>query len=138
MNCGTVLYDKAFQFSNGQTIDKLLVVLCEFGNNHLLLTTTSQVGPRKTKPGCQVADKPPTFFLPKGSCWFSKDTWVELHEVNELDANIHDYKKQDGTTIEHKDALPVELMKEIFDCVLKSEFIEEYYLDHLRRVHGKL
>jgi hypothetical protein len=138
MNCGTVVYDKRFQFPNGQIIDKLLIVLCEFGSDHLVLTTTSQPQHRKAIAGCQIKNKPPTFFLPKDSCWFDKDTWVELHVVNELPSLIHNQKKQDGTVIEYPNALPIELMKQILDCVLQSDFIDGYYLDHLQRVRDKL
>lgn len=132
MNCGTVIYDENFQFTNGQTIDKLLIVLCEFGTDHLVLTVTSQSEKRKAIPGCQITSKPPTFFLPKGSCWFSKDTWVELHVVNELPSY-----KIDGVK-KYESALSNDLMKAILDCLLQSDFVEEYYLDPVRRVRGKL
>lgn len=138
MNCGTVLYDKRYQFPNGQIIDKLLIVLCEFGTDHLVLTTTSQPANRKAIHGCQIKNKPPTFFLPKGSCWFDKDTWVELHIVSELPSVIYNQKKIDGTVVEHGSALSVELMKQILDCVLQSEFIDSYYLDHLNKVRDNL
>jgi hypothetical protein len=138
MNCGTIVYDKRYQFPNGLIIDKLLIVLCEFGSDHLVLTTTSQPKRRKAIPGCQIQSKPPTYFLPKGSCWFDTDTWVELHVVNELPSLIHEQKKKDGTVIEHDRVLSVELMKQIFDCLLQSEFVDEYHLDHLRRVRKKL
>lgn len=139
MNCGTVIYDERYQFPDtGQIIDKLLIVLCEFGSDHLVLTTTSQPERRKAVAGCQITSKPPTFFLPKGSCWFDKDTWVELHIVNELPSLIHNQKKKDGTVFEFPNALPIELMKQIIDCLLQSEFIDGYYLDHLKIVRKKL
>ena len=132
MNCGTVIYDQHFQFTNGQILDKLLIVICEFGEDHLVLTVTSQTKNRKPIPGCQIKNKPPTFFLPKGTCWFQKDTWVELHVVNELPSyRTKAVKQYDG-------ALTIELMKEILDCLLQSDFVEEYYLDHIRKVREKL
>ena len=139
MNCGTVIYDERYQFSNGQIIDKLLIVLCEFGVDHLVLTTTtSQPEKREKTPGCQIKSRAPAFFLPKGSCWFDKDTWVELHIVNELPSVIYNQKKKDGTVREHPNALPLELMKQVLDCLLESEFIDAYYLDQLKRVRAKL
>lgn len=138
MNCGTVLYDKAFQFPNGKTIDKLLIVLCEYGTDHLVLTTTSQQHSKQKVAGCLSGDKFPSYFLPQGSCWFSADTWVELHIIYELDSTINDFKKRDGTVIEHRNALPVTLMKQIIDCALQSRFIEEFYLDFLRGFRSKM
>src|SRR5712664_3309052 len=105
MNCGTVLFDKKYQFPNGTTGEKLAIVLSEFGVNYLVAKTTSQQHSKRRIPGCQIKDKPLNYFLPKHSCWFDIDTWVELDEVYELDSTIHTYKRQDGTTIEHKDAL---------------------------------
>lgn len=138
MTCGTVLYDKHFQFSNGQSSPKLLIILCEFGTNYLVLVTTSQAHSKRKKPGCQNGDKPPNYFLPKGSCWFVDDTWVQLDEVIELDSTIQGYKKKDGTTVEHRDALQAATMKSILDCALQSENIEEFYLEFLQRVRDKL
>lgn len=138
MNCGTVLYDTNFQFRNGTTIDKLLIVLCEFGTDQLILTTTSQRHTKGMTPGCQSADRFPSYFLPKGSCWFDKDTWVELHQIHELDSNVLEYKKHRRTIVEHKNALTSELMKKIIDCTLQSRFIEEFYLEILRGVRSKL
>lgn len=139
MNCGTVVYDQRYQFPDtGQIIDKLLIVLCEFGLDHLVLTTTSQPENRKAIAGCQIKNKPPTFFLPKGSCWFNKDTWVELHIVNELPSLIHQQKKKGRTVIEYPNVLSNELMKQILDCLLQSEYVDEYYLDHLRNVRQKM
>jgi hypothetical protein len=138
MTCGTVLSDKNFQFSNGKSSPKLLIVLCEFGTNYLILVTTSQPHSKGKKSGCQNKDKPPNYFLPKGSCWFDDDTWVQLDEVVELDSTIQGYKKKDGTVVEYKDVLPTALMKHILDCALESEFIEEFYLDFLRKVRDKL
>jgi hypothetical protein len=138
MNCGTVLYDKAFQFPNGETIDKLLIVLCEFGTDHLVLTTTGQQHTKQASPGCQIKDKPPTYFLPQGSCWFDRNTWVQLHVIYELDSTINNYKKSDGTVIEHKNALPLELMKGIIDCALQSKYIEQFYLDILKGFRAKM
>jgi len=132
MNCGTVLYDKHFQFPDGQTIDKLLIVLCEFGTDHLVLTTTGQQHSKGDTPGCQSGDKFPSYFLPLGSYGFTKDTWVELHDVRELNAAITEQKMSDGTIIVHRGVLPIDLMKSIIDCALQSRFIDEYYLDFLR------
>ena len=138
MKCGTILHDKNYQFPNGTLGNKLVIVLCEFGADHLVLTTTSQVHFKKNKPGCQIADKPPNFFLPRGSCWFDTDTWVELQEVIELDSTIVEYKKRDGAITEHRDVLPAPLMRSILECALQSDFIDEFYREFLQKELDRL
>lgn len=138
MNCGTVFHDKNYQFRHGNASPKLLIVLCEFGTNHLVLVTTSKPHSKGKRPGCQNADTPPNYFLPKGSCWFDDDTWVQTDEIIELDSTIQGYKKKDGTGIEYKEVLPLSLMMSIIDCALQSDFIEEFYLEFLKKVRDKL
>ena len=138
MNCGTVLLDKNFQFPDGKTSPKLLIVLCECGTNHLALITTSKAHSKNNNPGCQGADMQPNYFLPKGSCWFDDDTWVQVDEVIELDATVQGYKKQDGSSIEHRDALPLSLMRSILDCALQSDYVDEFYREFLQKTREKI
>src|SRR4051812_19520570 len=83
MDCGTIFYDRKFQFEDtGKIIDKLGIVICEAGDCHFVFYTTSQpIGTAKS--GCNLADKPPNFFIPAYTAFFQKDTWVLLHQVNE-------------------------------------------------------
>jgi len=138
MNCGTVLYDPNFQFTNGKTIDKLLIVLCEAGTDHYVLTTTSQPHSKRKQPGCLSDDHPPSFYISKGTCWFNLDTWVELQEVNEIQAEILEQKRKDRGFQEHKDVLPAHLIRDILDCALNSDYIDEYYKEFLRRERSQL
>lgn len=84
MNCGTILHDKHYQFTNGEFGDKLVIIICECGTDHLALITTSHAHSKNNKAGCQIADRPPNFFLRGKTYWFDLDTWVELQEVHEL------------------------------------------------------
>jgi len=138
MNSGTILYDKEFQFSNnGVIIDKLIIVLCEFGINFLVLSTTSQQHSKNKTAGCQIKDRQPNYFLPQGSCWFNKDTWVELSEFHEMDFYILEQKKADRIVL-HRSVLPTELMKDIIKCALTSEDIEGFYLKELEKTYNKM
>lgn len=138
MNCGTILYDKEFLFGrSGTVIDKLIVVLCELGSNYLIASTTSKQHYKNRKAGCQINDKPPNFFLPKGSCWFNEDTWIELNAVDEIDFDILQQKKADKIVL-YKSVLPNELMKDLMKCALQSEDIEELYLEYIQRAYDKL
>jgi hypothetical protein len=137
MNCGTVLYDERFQFSDGSVINKLFIVLCDFGTNYLVLNTTSQQKKKNKTAACQLKDKPPNFFLPANHSWFEKDTWIELDEVFEIDSDTLEQKKKDRVVL-HKSVLSPELMKDILKCALQSVDIELFYLEFLERAYDSL
>lgn len=138
MNCGTVIYDKSFQFTDGEILDKLAIVLSDFGANYLFVKTTGQPYRRAPTPGCQINSKPPSYFLPQHTCWFDKDTWVELDEIIEIDGMTFTAKRNDGGLVVYNDVLSISLMKDIIDCALQSTLIEEFYLDFLRRARAKM
>ncbi len=137
MNCGTILHDKEFQFSDGLTGNKLIIILSNYGRNYLVAVTTSQQHSKNRVKGCQLNDKPANYFIPKNSTWFEEDTWVLLNEVVEVDFDILSYKKEGRIALE-KSVLPSTLMKDILNCALKSEDIEEFYLDFLKTVAESL
>lgn len=88
MTPGNILHDKSFQFKDGEIGNKLLIVLND-GTNYpyIIVKTTSKQKTKGKDEGCQLNDKPPNFFLPKGSCSFELDTWAELIEFYEFDVN---------------------------------------------------
>lgn len=139
MECGTIFYDEAFQFSDGPEGRKLAVVLCEYGKNHLVVkATTSQVHSVKSKtPGCHATDRQPNYFIPAGT-WFNQGTWIELDEAFEHESYIHDVKTKDGTLVVQNKKLGLDLMKEIIDCALLSDGIDEFFLEHLRMMRAKM
>lgn len=123
MNCGTILYDTKFQFPDGSIIDKLIIILCDFGTDYLVVQTTRQQKFKKKVYGYQISDKPPNYFIPENTSWFKDNTWVLLNEIFEYNSDTFYYKKQDNIAF-HRNVLSKELMKEIFQCALKSEDIE--------------
>lgn len=138
MDCGTIFQDAAFPFSDGLEGNKLAIVLCEYGTNHLIVKVTSQQHAKGTVHGCQINDKPPNYFLPKGKCWFDKNTWVELDEVYEHFAYVHKEKVKDATAIEMSRKLDMVLMKEIIDCALLSQDVDEFLREFLASFRAKL
>lgn len=137
MKCGTILHDREFQFSNGLTGNKLVIILCDFGTNYLVAVTTSQQHRKNKVRGCQIKDRPPNYFLPQNSTWFDVDTWVKLDEVVEVDSDILS-SKMAGRVAVSRSSLSNELMKDILDCALQSDDIEEFYLDILKPVAARL
>lgn len=137
MNCGTILYDTKFQFPDGSITDKLIIILCDFGTDFLVVQTTRQQLGKNKVAGCQLADKPPNYFIPANSAWFKDDTWVRLDEVFEYNSTQYHYKKEDGIVF-YKNALPMDLMKSILECAIKSEDIDIYYIKILERFYKTL
>ena len=132
MKSGTILYDTAFQFSNTQVIDKLVVVLCEAGTDHLVVTTTSKQYSRNRTAGCQTSNKLPNFFVRAHSSWFKLDTWIELLEVHEMPGYILDAKIADGTITVYENVLTDKFIRDLLDCVLDSDDIDGFDLDLIR------
>lgn len=137
MNCGTVLYDTKFQFSDGSITDKLIIVFGNFGTDYLVVQTTRQQKFKNKVAGCQISDKPQNYFIPKHTSWFTDDTWVLLNEVFEYNSDTFAYKKQDNV-VQYRENLPKELIREILQCALKSDDIELFYLEFIQRAYDNL
>ena len=129
MNLGTILHDGEFQYDDGTTGNKLAIIVSNFGKNFLAVKTTSQQHRKSKARGCQINDKPPNYFLPKNSTWFKEDTWIQVDEIFELDFNILSSKNEGKAS---PPVLSQTVMKELLECALQSEEIEEFYLDFLR------
>jgi hypothetical protein len=65
-----VFFDEDFQFHDGQTGEKLFLVLGTVGAASLVAKTTSKQHGRGLVFGCQPKDRFHNFYLPPGSCYF--------------------------------------------------------------------
>lgn len=87
MERGTILFHEEFRFRNGESGEKILIVLNTPDPNrepYLLCRVTSQ-GKNKPKTfGCHEDSS--VFFLPAGQDFFDKDTWIQLHEIFSFEA----------------------------------------------------
>jgi len=138
MTPGTVLLDKQFRFKDGEVAKKLIVVLNDgTDGNYLTVKTTSQEKKKNRKPGCQINDFPPNYYLPENSCGFLGDTWILLEEVYELDLPSILAKKQ-NVIVEVKDCLSKELLQEILLCAMDSQDIAQQFLDRLCAANDNL
>lgn len=138
MKCGTILHDKTFQFSDTGVSDKLIIVLCEAGTDHLVVTTTSKQHSRNQTAGCQISDKLPNFFVRSRAPWFDVDTWIELGEVHSIPGYILDAKIADGTITVYENVLTDVFVRDLLDCVLQSDDIDGFELDLIRAARQKL
>jgi hypothetical protein len=137
MNFGDLLFDAKFQFPNGHIDYKLIIVVCKYGENCLVLQTTRQPKGKNRINGCQVGDKPPNFYVPQSTTWFDEDTWVLLNEVFEYDSNQFLYKKEDGV-VQLKTNLSTLFMKDLLECLLKSRDIDGFDKDFIQRAYKEL
>ena len=138
MKCGTVIYDKNFQFHDGSTKDKLAIIVAEFGSNYLVVKTTTNQRSRNAVRGCQISDKLPNYYLPKNSSWFDDNSWIELNEVFEIDGNVLQSKVKSGALTIYENVLPDSLIKEILHCALQSVDIDTFYLEFIERAYNAL
>lgn len=119
MNPGSVFFDEEFAFHDGETGEKLFLVLGTVGAVSVVAKTTSQQNGRGTVYGCQPNDRFHNFYLPPGSCYLKKSTWACLNEFYELDPKVMLKKRFDGKikpvcTIENS------TLRLIQDCALIS------------------
>lgn len=78
-------------------------------------------------------DNPPNFFLPKGSCSFEKDTWIELNEFFEFELS-EIFQKRLAKTIEHKNILPNRILKDLLNCAVNCDDISEFQENIIKKV----
>lgn len=119
MTPGSVWFDAEFHFHDGETGEKLFVALGNAGLTYLVAKTTSQQHGRGTDFGCQPSDRFPNFFLPPGSCYLKKPTWICLDEFYEFDARSV-MRKQLSGQVKPVCTLPNEIARLVQDCAMLS------------------
>lgn len=79
---GSVLFHQNFTFSDGESADKLLVVLSHPKNGQILVViTTSQQRRRPLKDGCYPSIRESLFVFNANLGGFKKTTWVILDPI---------------------------------------------------------
>lgn len=133
MTPGSILHDTNFQFKDGEIGNKLLIVLND-GKEfpYIIIKTTSKQKTKNTDEGCQLNDKPPNFFLPRNSTSFEKDTWIELNEFFEFELSEM-FQKRLARTIEHKNTLPKQILKDLLRCAINCDDISEFQEEILKK-----
>ncbi len=119
MKVGSVFFDKAFQFHDGETGEKLFIILGTDNGVTVVAKTTSQQHGRGSQYGCQPDDRFHNFYLPLHSCYFKKPTWVCLDEFFELNHNEM-LQKRFSAIINPVCDLTDPIAREIQDCALES------------------
>lgn len=124
MKPGTILHDIKFRFSDGETGNKLLVLLTPLVDSYYYIAakTTSKEKYKNRNTGCQHADKHPNFFIPTKTSPFKMDTWISLNEFYEIKSTdlIQRHFAGEVKTIGNLENV---LTTKLLNCVLKSEDI---------------
>lgn len=138
MTPGSILYDTSFIFKDGEIGKKLLIILNDGSNYPYIIVKTTSKQKRKGKDeGCQLNDKPPNFFFPKGSCSFELDTWAELIEFYEF--NVNDiFTKRLNKTLELKDSIPKNLLRDFLNCAKNCDDISTKQAEIIEETLKKL
>jgi hypothetical protein len=119
---GSIFFDSDFHFHDGESGEKLFVVLGVEQAISIVAKTTSQPHGRGIEFGCQSKDRFHNFYLPLNSCYLRKNTWVCLDEFYELNSAIMLQKRFKGV-VNHICDLPPELTRDIQNCAIDSEDI---------------
>src|SRR5262249_28370731 len=110
---------------------KLFVVLGTVDDVSVVAKTTSRQHNRGTAFGCQPGDRFHNFFLPPGSCYLKKTTWVCLDEFYELSPREM-LKKRYEMKIKAVFTLENEILRLIQDCALISLDLTDAQNDVIR------
>lgn len=121
MTPGTILFDRNFQFHDGQLGEKLFVVLNDGANGAYVGVKVTSNGLRYTNDhGCQVMERYPSFLLTLGCCCLSKTTWIQLDAFFEFKSGILIEKVMTGQ-INQIGRLSPELTHELLVCSTHAE-----------------
>ncbi len=123
MTSGSIYFDTDFNFLDGTKGRKLFVVLndgdCGF---YLGVKTTTNPSYKGKNEGCQLGDRYPNFYLPKGSCDLDEDTWIQLDTYFPF-SKVDLLKKSFDKVITHKVTLDRTAIIELLDCAINSDDI---------------
>ncbi len=131
MTPGTVIFDREFPYHDEDKDDdhgrKLLIILNDGSSGqYIVIKTTSQPRHKLRKFGCQSADYYSNFYLPQGSCFLRKHTWLLLGKFYEFDLNYFLRGRVSGR-MDVLGTLPSDILKPLLDCAIDCDDIETAY-----------
>ncbi len=127
MDRGTVLHHRAFQFKDGETGQKLLIILNMPQNDepYLCCKTTSKQKFNLDKEGC-YSNKNIYALNPIKNC-FPLKTRVQFHDIYEFHAPTFLQAHFNGA-LDIKGKLPTNIINAIINCIKKSDDISRHHL----------
>jgi len=131
---GSILFHTRFEYTNGEIGEKLLIGLNEpdpAKEPYLLCRVTSQEKGKTRTFGCQ--EEFSLFFLPAGHDFFEKNTWIQLHELFEFEANTLLKDRFDGS-VNPLGQLKELTLRQLMNCIKK---IKDISVKHKKMILGK-
>lgn len=122
MIAGSVFFDTDFHFHDGESGEKLFVILGSQHGVSVVAKTTSNTYGKGITYGCQPNDRFHNFHLPVNACYLKKNTWVCLDEFYELNDSVLLTKRFSGI-VRHICDLSPSITIELQDCALLSQDI---------------
>lgn len=124
MTPGSVFFDEQFHFHDGETGEKLFVVLGSANSIVVVAKTTSQQHGRGVSFGCQPDDRFHNFFMALSSGYLKKPTWICLNEFYDLNA-VEMLNKRFTGRVKHTCTFDQNITRLIQDCALESLDLSE-------------
>lgn len=131
MNPGSIFFDQDFRFADGETGEKLFVVLGSKDALYVVVKTTTKQHGRGLDYGCQPRDRFYNFFLPTGCCYLKSSSWVCLNEFYELKQNSVLQKKFSGS-VRHICNLDDTITRALQECALNSLDISNFQAEAIQ------
>jgi len=123
MTPGAVLHDPQFRFKDGETGNKLFVILNDGSAGfYVAARTTSQAKGKNRSEGCHLDDWQQNFFTPKAKGCFKKATWICLDDFYEFNA-IELLQGRFSGRISSVGELSSPIFQALIDCALHSDDI---------------
>lgn len=124
---GSIFFDEEFTFLDGGSSPKLFVILGTQDGVSLVVKTTSNGRLYLNDYGCQSVARFPAFFLPQGSCFLSKHTWLCLGEFYEFTCDQL-FRDMVSGKIRRMGELSQQLVGEVMDCALGCEDATDHHV----------
>ena len=125
MSPGTILFDRNFQFKDGEVGEKIFILLNNGSSGTYVSVKTTSNGSRYgLTAGCQVLERFPNFFIPVHAACLNDNTWVQLHVFYEFNAADLMQTVMSGE-IHRIGVLPEKLANELISCSSHSNDITE-------------
>jgi hypothetical protein len=137
MALGDLYFHPDFEFADGGSSPKLLIIICDCGEDdkpYLLIKTTSRKRGRTFQEGCIATEK--LYYSPSTSGHFIDDTLVQLHEIYEL-SSLEMLNAKTNENMQHIKQLPHTLISKILNCLkqnridIRSELFDRLFPDDI-------
>lgn len=134
MSPGTILFDRHFVFHDGEVGEKLLVVLTDGRSGQYIVAKTTSNGSRYgLEFGCQLNQRFPCYFLPRGSCCLDGNSWLCLDEFYEFEKAALIQRVMERK-VDRIGILPESIAIEVMGCAMGSDDISVAQGDMVRVV----